>query len=70
MFINNQKITKMKIICGKHFIKEFEKSIFNLSRDEIKEILDKKVELEDNELHIVVIDNGKVMDYIHIKGQD
>lgn len=60
----------MKIICGKHFIEEFKKALSNLSKDEIKEILDKKVELENNELPIVVIDNKRVIDYMYIKGQD
>lgn len=60
----------MKIICGKHFIEEFEKALSNLSGDKIKEFLDKEVELEDNELSIVVIDNKRVIDYMYIKGQD
>lgn len=60
----------MKIICGKHFIEEFKKALSNLSKDEIKEILDRKVELEDSEPRIVVIDNERVINYIYIKGQD
>lgn len=60
----------MKIICGKHFIEGFKKALSNLSKAEIKEILDKKVELEDNKPHIVVIDNERVIDYMYFKGQD
>lgn len=60
----------MKIICGKCFAEEFKKALSNLSKDEMREILDKNVELEDNESKIVVVDNERVIDYIYNKGQD